>query len=316
MVIIQEAHGLDSRIELCYSPLSDLALALDLLCDPEHHPSHVNWVRDVQNQLSRKEMATLRSIEKVMDGYLNLDTKLNYFGIMKTAPPFTGGVQEYIENLNNWAPAEENYAPDKIIPFLSHFWRDYIKPMAEEHSNAIAEQLKEGREILSQSGAQGLLTKVSSRISFNKDVMKLDKWVESSFKAGSLDHFYLELSLFAFPHLVIDDRHDRGTFTLSWDVPLTEIEHFSSRIDQISTRAFALSDKSRLRILLMLSRQPMTQSQLTRQLGFAKSTISRHIGILQQAGLLLSSDHERNTLLSVNKEELRDFSSTVLHWLE
>ena len=55
----------------------------------------------------------------------------------------------------------------------------------------------------------------------------------------------------------------------------------------------ALSDPSRVRILLALRRQELCVCQITELFGFAPSTMSRHLSILHRAGLILSRKTER-----------------------
>ena len=55
----------------------------------------------------------------------------------------------------------------------------------------------------------------------------------------------------------------------------------------------ALSDPSRVRILLALRRQELCVCQITELFGFAPSTMSKHLSILHQAGLILSRKTER-----------------------
>jgi len=55
----------------------------------------------------------------------------------------------------------------------------------------------------------------------------------------------------------------------------------------------ALSDPNRVRILLALRRGELCVCQITELFGFAPSTVSKHLSILHQAGLLLSRKSER-----------------------
>jgi DNA-binding transcriptional ArsR family regulator len=55
----------------------------------------------------------------------------------------------------------------------------------------------------------------------------------------------------------------------------------------------ALSDPSRVRILLVLRRGELCVCQITELFGLAPSTISKHLSILQHAGLILSRKTER-----------------------
>jgi DNA-binding transcriptional ArsR family regulator len=55
----------------------------------------------------------------------------------------------------------------------------------------------------------------------------------------------------------------------------------------------ALSDPNRVRILLALNRGELCVCQITELFGLATSTVSKHLSILSQAGLVLSRKTER-----------------------
>jgi len=55
----------------------------------------------------------------------------------------------------------------------------------------------------------------------------------------------------------------------------------------------ALSDPGRVRILLALRRGELCVCQITELFGLATSTVSKHLSILSQAGLILSRKTER-----------------------
>lgn len=55
----------------------------------------------------------------------------------------------------------------------------------------------------------------------------------------------------------------------------------------------ALADRNRIRILKMLEVKPMCVCEVTHILGVAQSSVSRHLGILRDAGFI---DDEKNGL--------------------
>jgi ArsR family transcriptional regulator len=55
----------------------------------------------------------------------------------------------------------------------------------------------------------------------------------------------------------------------------------------------ALSDSNRVRILLSLKRGELCVCQITELFGLATSTVSKHLSVLNQAGLILSRKTER-----------------------
>jgi ArsR family transcriptional regulator len=55
----------------------------------------------------------------------------------------------------------------------------------------------------------------------------------------------------------------------------------------------ALSDSSRVRVLLALREGELCVCQITELFGFAPSTVSKHLSVLHHAGLILSRKAER-----------------------
>lgn len=314
MITIDNAVNLESILKIIYNPLSELSLALDLLCNPEHHPLHKKWADEVLLHLSNKEKITLKKIEKILDGYLNLDLYLNFNKYPFSESDPIGRFLPYIQDKGNWMKGGCDI--DGIISFLSYVWETYIKKLVEMHLDKIKEQMEYGQKIVRDSGSGVLLPEVSERVIISgRGQLKIEKWLESRFDASALKYFFLELSIFSFPHLVISDMHEEGVFWLAWEVPFLGDQIVAPGINRISSKAFALSNKSRLRLLLMISKKPMTQKALTVQMGFSKSTISRHINILIESGIIFASGGERNRLLHVNREVLGNFSKELIQWI-
>lgn len=317
MIVIANARLLEPILEFVYNPVSELCLALDLLCHPEHHPLHQKWAGDVLDRLTHKERMILAQIEGILGGYLNLDAYLDFDGYPFTEEDPQKDCLAFLKDRTRWKSPSGRYDPEMLIPFLAYLWQYYISPLVEEHRTCIIDQIRRGRGIVQEQGLAALFPQISERAGITgKGELKIEKWVESRFDASCLQSFHIQCSLFAFPHLVMADRHETGFFTLCWELPFRGDEVVAPGIDRISAKAFALSDKSRLRLLLMLAEQPMSQKELTRQMGFAKSTISRHINILIEAGIITTSEAERNTTLYVNRDPLKEFSRELMEWLK
>jgi DNA-binding transcriptional ArsR family regulator len=80
---------------------------------------------------------------------------------------------------------------------------------------------------------------------------------------------------------------------------------------EISSNIKALADPTRLAILLRLARQPASVTEVARQFELSQPTVSAHVQILRDAGLLEERQDGRSARLSANEEGLRRlFSST------
>jgi ArsR family transcriptional regulator, arsenate/arsenite/antimonite-responsive transcriptional repressor len=84
--------------------------------------------------------------------------------------------------------------------------------------------------------------------------------------------------------------------------------------DEIVKIAKALSDKTRLRILGEISkRKSMTCGETEKIAGLAQSTVSHHIKILCEAGLLDMEKDGRHVIISVNRKMLNKFTAMIGH---
>ena len=77
----------------------------------------------------------------------------------------------------------------------------------------------------------------------------------------------------------------------------------------------ALSDPGRVRILLALRRRELCVCQITELFGFAPSTMSKHLSILHQAGLIRSRKAERWVHYRLPDEPMPVAVSQALDWV-
>jgi len=77
----------------------------------------------------------------------------------------------------------------------------------------------------------------------------------------------------------------------------------------------ALSDPNRVRILLALRRGELCVCQITELFGFAPSTVSKHLSILHQAGLVLSRKSERWVYYRLPEETAPVTVREALDWV-
>ncbi len=79
--------------------------------------------------------------------------------------------------------------------------------------------------------------------------------------------------------------------------------------------ARALSDSGRMRIVLVLRHGELSPCQLVRLLGLAPSTVSRHLSLLKDAGLV-SMRREGRWIHYFRPEDPPDFIREALEWVD
>ncbi len=78
--------------------------------------------------------------------------------------------------------------------------------------------------------------------------------------------------------------------------------------------AKALSDKTRLRILSEIARgKSITCGEAEKIAGLSQPTVSHHLKVLFDAGLLITRKNGRHVNISVNKKALDGFGALILN---
>ena len=67
---------------------------------------------------------------------------------------------------------------------------------------------------------------------------------------------------------------------------LRHMANYENNLQSIAQTGLALSDPGRLRVLMALDGRSLCVCQLTQLLGLAPSTVSKHLSVLKQAGLI------------------------------
>lgn len=75
---------------------------------------------------------------------------------------------------------------------------------------------------------------------------------------------------------------------------------------EVSSHIKALADPTRLAILLRLARNPASVTELARQFNLSQPTVSAHVQVLREAGLLEEKTMGRSAQLSASEDALRN----------
>ncbi len=77
----------------------------------------------------------------------------------------------------------------------------------------------------------------------------------------------------------------------------------------------ALADPTRRDVLRLLRAGPMTSGELAAHFPTAWATVSRHLGVLREAGLVLAAREGQQVVYEVNTTVLHDVVDHVLAWV-
>lgn len=98
------------------------------------------------------------------------------------------------------------------------------------------------------------------------------------------------------------------------DLEVSDIISPIGKMKQLLAITKAISDPTRIRILLILGRGPLCVCQIRAVLGRAMSTISKHMAVLSRAGLVLAMRQGKWVYYRVNPRPSRP-AKAAIDWL-
>ena len=120
-------------------------------------------------------------------------------------------------------------------------------------------------------------------------------------KKDTLTDIYPTLAL-PFAQLRIGDICYYGLF---FDDMLQSVGHLTGQRETLINRFKALGDKSKLEIMLLLTKQPRYSLEISRETGLTAATVSYHMNALLNCGLVSMEKREQRIYYSVRTEGVR-----------
>ena len=78
----------------------------------------------------------------------------------------------------------------------------------------------------------------------------------------------------------------------------------------------ALSDPTRRDIVELLRQGPLTSGEIAQHFSTAWPTVSRHLGILRESGLILAERHGQQIVYELNTTVLEDVIQHLIAWIK
>lgn len=82
-------------------------------------------------------------------------------------------------------------------------------------------------------------------------------------------------------------------------------------IPKVAERLKALADENRLRLILRLRQEPQRVSQLVEELGIAQASVSKHLAVLRQAGLVAVERRGNEAIYRIHDQSIFELCDIV-----
>lgn len=263
-----EQESLRRRIAFRCSPLLDMALSLLVIQNPERFPNTGPWAPRVAARLPAGVLDSLRELSEQVDLFaLALE--------LTEGPPVPA--PDALQRL-----AEQN--PEVGAPLLA-YWAA-IAPEVAAQAGLLADSIQQELARLAEMDPLAFICRFSDRISVAGDgeaiILHWGKGMQVPLR--DLERILFVPSAFCPRRLMF---YRLGPVQIFFYAPVREKPQAVEAAPESLVLGFsALADGTRLQILRLVARANLPAQEMARRLGVNESTVSRHLRLLVEAGLL------------------------------
>jgi DNA-binding transcriptional ArsR family regulator len=292
---------------LLLSPAAEMFNSLHVLTDPSHHPSNAVWVAQAAATLPGTLHGELTSLGEHFGEWLGIAD------LVEALPPEESPVPEFIARLAEAAPELvvrvalggdiEAAAPsngmqraaidspqtfrDRLVHVLRDYWSALFAAEWERRAPVLEQRRAHEAARLDHAPPEAWLASLHDRISFDSATGEIvfHKARAYRFALSAFRRITCIPSSFSAPHLMVGFTADSLTIYVNTPYMAAAPELTAQRVLAVGR---ALGDETRLRIYKLTLRRPHYTQELAATMRLAEPTVSRHLKVLREAGLVRS----------------------------
>lgn len=318
-----------------YSPFLEMVASLHVLMNPEHHLARLSWAQEARSHLSSALIPSLDYLGQASNDWLNL-YDLHVLGHFHENSVEEGieklqAVNEQLfvycllgcavseEKISQILQGNQTYPSEFTQPQLDFmhkptaFKQKMVDALFNYHRNFFAPELRRVEPWLIRfvHNFKEHLAKnpVATMESIHPRLIIRDQEIQF-LKAHTWRFFYTDIakiliqpSTFISPHLLLGSY--LSIISIGHHVPVPGFEQTDAMPADLLATMKALSDETRMRILRQLFYHPYCTQQLADMYSLAEATVSKHLRILTEAGLVRSERRGNFVFYSGNKEKIQ-----------
>ena len=315
-------------VRIVNSPVVELICAVHLLTDAAHHQYELRWAEEVLSGFKPEEMKALNTIKLFSAGWMNMLNLILESGILSSIPEFIG----YIERLDlldffyfllneevertkiqkAFADKKERFRIQEKIKWavedseLMEFFespekikRDTINTFKRVYAHDFMAKLDRCKEKM-EAGIQY----VESFIGKDSVESVLEKISGRSRKLFTgFREYYIIPSYFISPQKSLRIYFGDKIYVV-FDCRVTRDKR-EALLEELSSVLKIIDDKSRMEILRILMNNKSYGKALSDLVGLSTPTVSHHLDILKQAGLIKEEKIRNIKYFYADKDKLK-----------
>lgn len=315
------------EVKVFYSPVIELVCAVHLLTDPAHHQYELKWAEEMLSVLSEDDLEALQSIKHYPAGgieFLNyvLETKelfsierfikhiedsdeTDFFFYLlnesierdKIDKAFTAKIERYkIQEKIKWI-VEDNILmyffdnpkeiKNKAVAILKTIYEKGFQERLQQDKDRLEEGVAYVNGFIGKDNIETVLEKITGK----------PKKIFTGYR-----EYYIIPSYFVSPRLIRIYSDEK--LYMVFDCRLTR-DKKEALLEELSNLLKVIDDKSRMEILRILVNSKSYGKALSDIIGISTPTVSHHLEVLKQAGLIKEEKIRNIKYFYADKERLK-----------
>lgn len=262
-----------------YYPLMDLIIALRQLHHVERFKPYAQSLSSLDSKLSHEDRQRIKQIGDATVGWLSVienGMTLTFDGLSSAEDLLTHIALNPMSLLGPTATTDDSH-------WLSQLWINYgFLELARHYKKMMAVLNKLQTYETIEAQIEHLMT-LTDRFHLEGDQLVFHIVPEHRIKISDIEGLIVMPSLFASRNVVFWYKDNQLIFFVNME---SQERLPTDPSDMLLLSTLAFNDKTRLKMLKMLNRSPMSVNEMAEQLGVNASTASRHFKVFKDVGLV------------------------------
>ena len=312
MITFELSPDVLGNTRFAFSPMGEATHSLRLLGSPNSAGVHTPWLRRARESLAGADLALLMAVAP-------RGRWVATFMVSKANPATT--VEEQLENLTHMSPVamahdlREVWAdsgiprrgqqlldagprgPGLLAEAIWDYWDAVIAPHWPRMCGVLEGDVSHRLSRLVNDGLFGLITDLHPDVALDGHQLNIDKphHATARFAASGMT---LVPSVFAWPTVILEDGQE-GTFTITYPARgVGQLWEGLGDMTKSDDNSLAnLVGRTRAAVLAMTS-VPASTTAIAHELGQSPSTVSQHLSVLREVGLVDARRSGKSVLYS------------------
>ncbi|CAM3910361.1 ArsR family transcriptional regulator [Mesobacillus zeae] len=315
-------HWLATHVRIIYSPFREMITSLHVLYNPAHHLTRLQWAEEIRKSMKPSLWNSFCHYSEISNEWLNFFDVYDGLHFEEKHPeeaierlwqlkpeaiiePILGKRANLPEDELTLMEKEMISKPKFFLDGLCEFLYVYQQKFFARELFRVEPWLIKSVHELSQKTLQDPVAAIGSvhpRFKVERKSLKFIKAQTWILDYEEVDSLTIYPSSFIAPHLLVGIETSEIIVYLQVSLP-DETAPQGVPGDLLDVLQ-SLGDKTRMNLLRTLLYHPYCTQQLADKTGLAKSTVSKHLKMLEHAGLLKSERHGNFVFYKTNKEKL------------